>query len=873
MTSSDKQNTREIASQSPPSTRVYAGTSRRNLLAGSAVTVLSSLVGPRLALGQGNEFGPPGWLDRVTGPGPTADAMTPAGLGCVKFSGVLHDRLAACIGNLTMAQNVERLIAPFINKADSGDQAWRCEFWGKWFDAAAMAYGYDPKPEYRAKLAEAVSKLIATQSPDGYIGTYNVQSELGTWDIWGRKYVLLGLLDYYDITGDRNVLTAAARTIDYLMSQVGPGRVNICNTGYGPWKGDPSCSILAMIVMLFERTGDKKYLHYAEYIVGQWSKPSKLAPQGMHLIESALAGAAPDKINAPKAYEMTSCFEGLCELYRVTGKREYLQACVKYAHGVIADEIMAHGSGSSGEVWAGCRRNQASVIRFSCETCVTETWMRYCLHLLQLTGDPLYAEQLEISLRNALLAALVPNGNWFSYFSALSGQRVPSYQQCTEADLMQASFAARQQTQQFDVPGNVVSSCCVCNGQRGLMMTPYWAVMTTADGIAVNLYNAGEAKMSLPSGKRLTLTQVTDYPLAGRIALTVEPEQAETFTLRMRIPSWSKRSSLAINGVPVGQPVIPGQYVRVQRQWRPGDKILLTLDMRGRVMTDPAGSSAIALFRGPLLLAMDNRLEAGKSATALKIEADANGYCEAQVQPALAKAHGVNLACAVPMRAADGSRHTITLCDYVSAGNGWSTQSLFRVWLPQPLNMATAWSALTPWQWLTYPNFRTQVPTRFITRWECAGPYRQTGKSYSELFDIPFGPEQAGNHVQWQPVVVPGATDSLNPFVVDLKKIFGGNNCVAYLRTTVRVRGAQSAMLAIGSDDGVKAWLNGKLVWQNNAARGLTPDQDKVKVQLRDGANTLLLKITQDINDWGACARFLPLPQDGEIMGYGEAVV
>ncbi len=850
------------------SAAAHPGISRRTLLAASAAVVLPSLAGAGPLPARNSAVGPPGWLDRVAGPGSAAARMTPAGMGCVKFYGLLHDRITACIGNLTMAQSVDRLIDPFITKADSGDQEWRCEFWGKWFDAAAMAYGYDPKPEYRAKLTEAVQKLLATQSPQGYIGTYNSRSELGTWDIWGRKYVLLGLLDYHDITGDKKALAAAARSIDYLMSQVGPGRINICNTGYAAWKGDPSSSILAMIVMLFERTGEDKYLHYADYIVGQWSKPSKLAPQGMQLVKSALDGTPPDNINAPKAYEMTSCYEGLCELYRVTGKAEYLRACVTYAHGVIADEIMAHGGGSASELWAGCGHGQASVIRFSSETCVTETWMRYCLHLLQLTGDPLYAEQLEQSLHNALLAALLPNGNWFSYFSALSGQRVPSYQQCTVPNWADASFAARQQSQQYNVPANVVCSCCVCNGQRGLMMTPYWAVMTTADGIAVNLYNAGEANLPLPSGRHAALSQRTGYPLDGRIDLTIGLQQAEHFTLRLRIPSWSRKVSLKVNGMPVRAPLPPGQYARIHRRWKNGDRVTLNLDMRGRIMRDPAGSPAVALFRGPLLLAMDSRLAAEKAATALRIEAGGDGYFEVEVQPRIAAAHGVNLACTVPMRAADGSRHKLILCDYASAGNGWRTQSLFRSWLPQPLNMAAIWSGITPWQWLTYPNFRTQAPVRFITQWHYAGPYMRAGKSYAELFDIPFGPEKAGAHVRWRQVKVPAGTDSLNPFVVDLKRLLGGNNRVAYLRAAVMARGSQDAILALGTDDGVKAWLNGKPVWQNNATRGLVPDQETVKVRLRNGRNVLLLKVTQDINAWGACARFLPLPEDGEVIGY-----
>jgi len=74
-----------------------------------------------------------------------------------------------------------------------------------------LGYTYEPTDEHRAVLDKAVRSLLATQTPDGYIGTYQPSVQMGGWDIWGRKYVLLGLLAYYDATGDRAALEAASQ--------------------------------------------------------------------------------------------------------------------------------------------------------------------------------------------------------------------------------------------------------------------------------------------------------------------------------------------------------------------------------------------------------------------------------------------------------------------------------------------------------------------------------------------------------------------------------------------------------------------------------------------------------------------------------------
>ncbi|MCX8109489.1 MAG: hypothetical protein N3G20_11880, partial [Verrucomicrobiae bacterium] len=80
---------------------------------------------------------------------------------------------------------------------------------------------------------------------------------------------------------------------------------------------------------------------------------------------------------------------------------------------------------------------------------------------------------------------------------------------------------------------------------------------------------------------------------------------------------------------------------------------------------------------------------------------------------------------------------------------------------------------------------------------------------------------------------------------------------VVYLKTQVYCPNAQEVVFAIGSDDGIKLWVNDELVHGNNAVRGLVPGQDKVRVKLRAGWNNLMAKITQHTAGCGLSLRIL----------------
>ena len=631
-----------------------------------------------------NMVGLGAWLVMSTAIGCYAEAIRDTlGLappGTVQLQGWVGDKLDVCLSNRVMAQDIGRLIKPFVVRQEKDGSGWRCEYWGKWFTSAVLGYGYQPTAEHRAVLDQAVRDLLATQTLDGYIGTYRADCHLGIWDIWGRKYVLLGLIAAYDQFGDPAVLTAACRVADHLLAEAPPGKVNITETGIDVLKGLAPSSILEPMVLLYRRTGEKKYLDFANTIVADWSVSNKFTPQGLRLVESALASVPPLKMGSPKAYEMMSCFEGLCELYRVTGERRYLEAAVKFGQSIRQTERMLIGSGSNQELWCDGVHSQTEVLEQPLETCVTVTWMKLCLQLLRLTGDPVWADELEVSLYNALAGAMTPTGNWWAYFSPLIGQRVPSDEQHKDVGL----------------------SCCVANGPRGLLLTPRWSVMTSPAGPVVNLYAPGTSTAKLTDGTTVKIVQKTDYPVSDQISITVIPTQKCRFTLGLRIPAWSRQTSLSVNGEAIA--CQPGTYARLAREWSPNDSVVLRFDMRGRAIPAPSGAPQLAIMRGPIVLALDNRLVQAQDVD-VRVVTDAAG--DVSLTPASAKPANTWMAFEAPfeVRPSHFFNHhqlKLALCDYASAGNDWSAQNLYRVWLPQPLFLR---QAFVPDTWkLMYPQ-------------------------------------------------------------------------------------------------------------------------------------------------------------------------
>jgi hypothetical protein len=579
--------------------------------------------------------------------------------------GYVGEKLDASFRNRILAQDIDRLISPFRNRTETS--CWQSEFWGKWITSAILAYRYRPELQLKIILDKAVSGLIATQTSDGYIGNYADDSHLKSWDIWGRKYCMLGLLSYYDLTNEKNALLAAQKLADHLMKELTDNSFMIVTKGNH--KGMAASSVLEPICLLYTRTGDKRYLGFAEEIVRQWETPEGPQLISRSGIDVAKRFPRPKSWYGPeqggKAYEMMSCYEGMLELYRLTGKPAYLEAVEKTWENIHDKEINIAGSGSAMEAWFGGKALQTLPIHHYQETCVTATWIKLNQQLLRLTGETRYADAIELAWYNALLGAMKPDGSDWAKYTPLSGQRMEGSEQC-----------------------GMGLNCCVASGTRGLFTFPLSAVMQEKSGVQVNFFAEGTYSLLTPSGQKMEIQQSTNYPVTGKIALKVMVNKAENMTLRIRIPGWSKATTLQVNEEG-SREVSPGQYAEIQRKWNKDDVIALELDMRGRVVRLGKLPENVAIVRGPVVLARDARLGGPSIEAIVTPMADKNGYLNLE-------ASGENLPGIWMLFKAgfkpesyreEGSQPvSLTLCDYASAGNTNDEQSRFRIWLPQLIN-------------------------------------------------------------------------------------------------------------------------------------------------------------------------------------------
>ena len=592
-----------------------------------------------------------------------ADLLNPA--NSAKLTGYVGDKLNLSYDNRILAQDADRLVAPFRIRTETS--CWQSEFWGKWFTSAVLAYRYRPEPQLKAVLDKAVEGLIATQTPDGFIGNYAENKQLDGWDIWGRKYCMLGLIAYYDLTNDKKALNAAGKEADFLMKELTDKNVLIVKKG--AHRGMAASSVLEPVCQLYARTGEKRYLDFAEEIVRQWETsdgPQLISKSGVDVskrfpVPKVWYGAE----QGQKAYEMMSCYEGLLELYRLTGKMAYKEAVEKTWQNISNTEINLVGSGSSMECWFGGKELQALSIHHSQETCVTATWIKLCQQLLRLTGEPKYADAIEQAYYNALLGAMKPDGSAWAYYSPLSGYRIVREEQC-----------------------GMGTNCCNASGPRGLFTFPLTAVMSARDGLQVNFFAEGIYNLHTPGSQMARLTQHTAYPVTGKISIQVDLPKSEEMALRIRIPEWSIQTTLTVNGEMVKE-VTPGKFAVIQRKWTSGDVIIMEPDMRGRVVKLGKRPENMAIVRGPIVLARDSRLQGPFIDSWISPVTAKDGYLD--LESTQQNQGGIwmqfKATCkSEPVKTEGDKIGPLILCDFSSAGNTYDDQSRFRVWFPQPLD-------------------------------------------------------------------------------------------------------------------------------------------------------------------------------------------
>jgi DUF1680 family protein len=451
---------------------------------------------------------------------------------------------------------------------------WSGEFAGKYLTGAVLTLRLTRDPALKRHVAGFVSRLVALQADDGYLGPFprdnRLEGKQGTWDVWGHYHIMLGLLLWHEDTGDPQALRAALRIGDLLCRKFLNTGKHIVDTG----SVEMNHAAIHSLGLLYEVTRRRAYLDLARQIANEFQDD-----RAGDYVRAALAGKEFYQCRKPR-WESLHAIQGIAELYWLTGDQGDRSAFERLWWSIVKLDRHNNGGFSSGEQAQGNPYHPGAI-----ETCCTVAWMAMSVDMLRMTGNSVVADELELSTLNQVLGYQHPSGKWCTYNTPMDGVRRKSVEEI--------GFQVR--------PGSEEINCCSANAPRGFGMIAQWALMSDGGNLVVNWYGPSTMTARL-RGVDVVLKQQTAYPRDGQILLEVLPKAELRFPLKLRIPGWSARTRVQVDGQPVAD-VRPGAYLTVERSWKAGDTVRIELDMSLHYWVGErqcAGKASI--YRGPLLL-------------------------------------------------------------------------------------------------------------------------------------------------------------------------------------------------------------------------------------------------------------------------------
>jgi len=498
---------------------------------------------------------------------------------------------------------------------------------GKWLESSILtaARTHDRMLEKDARVM--YERILRAQQPDGYLGITSDSlrtpgKPLRGMDAYELYFTQHALLTAYEVWKDPRGLAAAKRLGDYFLKMIGPGKAEFWPSAahypenkdkvlkgtmhsdiaghsiHYSWEGT---LLIDPMMRLYELTGDTSYFDWCKWVVSNIDKWSGWDAYS-NLDKVAAGQMTVDKI---QPYVHTHTFQmnflGLLRMYQVTGDVTYLNKVVGVWNDVAQRQLYITGGVSVGEHYE--KDYIKPLTGEMMETCATMSWMQLSQYLLDLTGNPKYADAIERIGWNQVFAEQTIDGDASHYFTPPNGYTPKGYYR--EPD------------------------CCMGSGHRLLSMLPGFIYTTGTGGmIYVNQFMPSATVMG-----KVKVSQETDYPSDGKVSVHIDPVVAKTFTVCVRIPAWCKNPSVLVNGKGLSAGVKAGTYVRIARTWKAGDIITLDLPMelkwvqhdhymktsdRKPYKTSPDPNPPYALVRGPVVYALDDIWYFGDTADFVK---------------------------------------------------------------------------------------------------------------------------------------------------------------------------------------------------------------------------------------------------------------
>lgn len=453
---------------------------------------------------------------------------------------------------------------------------------GHYLSAVSLMYAAtgDTRFKERADYLVREFKEVQDKHGDGYLGALangkeqfievskgNIRS--GGFDLnglWSPWYVLhktfAGLNDAYRYTGNRTALeveTKFAAWAEGILGKLDDAQLQkMLNTEFG--------GMNESLADLYADTGDKRWLalsHRFDHkaVIDPLAHQQNVLP-GLH-----------GNTQVPKLL-------GSLTRYAYTGDKTDGDAAHFFWDVLVNHHSFATGGHGKDEYFGPADELSERIDGRTAETCNVYNMIKMTRKMFALHPDIKYAEFHERALFNHILASMDPEDGRTCYMVPVGHGVQHEYQN------MFGSF-----------------TCCVGSGMESHALHGAGLYYESGNKLWVNLYVPSTAKWEAAG---VDLTMDTSFPEGDAATLKLTLKAPKQFALALRRPSWAETGfSVKVNGQLIKQLANPGSYIEVNRKWKTGDTVALTLPKTLRLEALPDNKRVAAIMWGPLVLAGD----------------------------------------------------------------------------------------------------------------------------------------------------------------------------------------------------------------------------------------------------------------------------
>ena len=466
----------------------------------------------------------------------------------------------------------------------------------KIIEGASFSLQTFPDKELEARIDTLIVYIGKAQEPDGYLYTNRTidSTKLHPWA--GKKRWEKDPEGSHELYNLGHLFEAAAAHYQatgkstLLDIAVKSADLLVRDFGVGKLAYEPGHQVVEMgLVKMYRVTGKKEYLDLAKYFLDIRGKGTEYSQDHMKVTEQTTAVG-----HAVRAMYM---YSGMADVSAITGDSSYVGALDKIWDDLISTKFYITGGigAEAGHEGFGPAYELPNLTAYN-ETCASIGEVYWNSRMFLIKGESRYYDVLERVLYNGLISGVSLKGDRFFYPNPLG------------------SKGEYQRSEWFGC------ACCPSNVCRFIPSVPGYMYAHTQKRIYINLYIGSHAEIDL-NGNKVNIEQHTAYPWEGQVDFTINPAESRTMELAFRIPGWAKNQpvpgdlysfttqdtsgfTLEVNGKTSGFIYDKG-YAIISRKWKPGDQVKLTIPMPVRTIKArpevSADSGRVALQRGPLV--------------------------------------------------------------------------------------------------------------------------------------------------------------------------------------------------------------------------------------------------------------------------------